>query len=65
MLQFPVVPKLCLGMRLAKLCLANLNRRNESGIGWGGGEAKQSFAVTHSQAPLGNDKNFRRLRPRL
>ena len=53
---FFVVPKLCLGMRPAKLCLANLNRGNESGIGREGGEAKQSFAVTHSQAELGNDR---------
>ena len=53
---FSVVPKLCLGMRPAKLCLANLNRGNESGIGREGGEAKQSFAVTHSQAELGNDR---------
>ena len=50
-----VVPKLCLGMRHAKLCLANFNRRNESGIGRGVREAKQSFAWTHSQAELGND----------
>ena len=51
-----VVPKLCLGMRPAKLCLANLNRGNESGIGREGSEAKQSFAETHSQAELGNDR---------
>ena len=45
-------------MRLAKLCLANLNVRSESGIGMQSGvrEAKQSFAGTHSQAELGNDR---------
>ena len=52
-----VVPKLCLGMRHPNLCLANLPAWREfpesGGLIRG---AKQSFAGTHSQAELGNDK---------
>ena len=53
--HFFVVPKLCLGMRLAKLCLANLIRGGEFGIGSlirvrsrasRGGIPKQSLGTT-------------------
>ena len=56
LIRFPVVPKLCLGMRLAKLCLANLPTDANPKSGELIREAKQSFAVRIPKRRLGTTK---------